>query len=119
MGGAHKSFFEIDDINGTRAQVHAALPACLAARYPRFLRADGIWDPRYAAKDRSIYKYPEDWPASEEDGDHLRAVFREVSLDHFLDDMSPKSFPGYPRIELGICESTGGGRETPAACRVG
>lgn len=52
-------FFKIDDMSRTRTQVHAALPACFATRYPRFLCADCIGDSRYAAKDRYINRYPE------------------------------------------------------------
>ncbi|KAJ7653104.1 kinase-like domain-containing protein [Mycena polygramma] len=55
----------------------AALPTYLAARCPPFLRSDGIWDPRYAARAQAMYRYPSEWPATEEERKHLRAVFQE------------------------------------------
>ncbi|KAJ6494055.1 hypothetical protein C8R47DRAFT_1069994 [Mycena vitilis] len=56
----------------------AALPTYLAARYPPFLRSDGIWDPRYAARSQAMYRYPSEWPVTEEERKHLRAVFQEL-----------------------------------------
>ncbi|KAJ7707501.1 hypothetical protein B0H17DRAFT_1032896, partial [Mycena rosella] len=45
-------------------QRSAALPTYLAARYPRFLRSDGIWDPSFESRDRKMDRFPVEWPTT-------------------------------------------------------
>ncbi|KAJ7707515.1 hypothetical protein B0H17DRAFT_1032943 [Mycena rosella] len=56
----------------------AALPAYLAARYSRFLRSDGIWDPRFESRDRKMNRYPEEWPTTEQEFENFREIFRNA-----------------------------------------
>ncbi|KAF8517237.1 kinase-like domain-containing protein [Gautieria morchelliformis] len=48
-------------------EYHAALPACLAAVYPKFMRFDGIFDPKYDIE-RRIMPTKESWATASEAG---------------------------------------------------
>ncbi|KAJ6591679.1 kinase-like domain-containing protein [Mycena vulgaris] len=59
-------------------ETSAALPAYLAARYPPFLRSDGIWDPCFQPQDHKMYHHPQEWPTTNQEFEHLRSIFRET-----------------------------------------
>ncbi|KAJ7689418.1 hypothetical protein B0H17DRAFT_1180236 [Mycena rosella] len=65
------------------AKRSAALPTYLAARYPRFLRSNGIWNPRFQSQSRKMYRYPEEWPKTVQAFENLREIFRNVRQFEF------------------------------------
>ncbi|RDB19662.1 hypothetical protein Hypma_013329 [Hypsizygus marmoreus] len=58
-------------------EMHAVLPAYLAASYPPFIRYDGIYDPKYDIVNRKM-PTRESW-ATIDEGPALRAAFREAA----------------------------------------
>ena len=53
-------------------EYHSVIPICLAAEYPRFLRRDGRYDPRYC--DENTW-----WLESPDESERLLALFELAS----------------------------------------
>ncbi|PIL32993.1 hypothetical protein GSI_05111 [Ganoderma sinense ZZ0214-1] len=53
-------------------EYHSVLPVVLAAEYPRYLRYDGIYDPRFTLEENGW------WTARPEDAAKLRAIYAEA-----------------------------------------
>ncbi|KAJ2964540.1 hypothetical protein NUW54_g14232 [Trametes sanguinea] len=56
-------------------EYQAVLPAVLAVEYPRCIRYDGEWDPRFPHKAGTMESW---WLASAEDSVRLREVYAEA-----------------------------------------
>ena len=56
-------------------EYHSTRPVVLAAEYPRFLRYDGIYDPRFTLQPDQRW-----WIVSPDDAMKLRGIYAEVSV---------------------------------------
>ena len=57
-------------------ELHSIIPLCLAAEYPRFLRRDGMLDPKY--NESNMW-----WLESPQESERLMALFEKVSWIYF------------------------------------